>query len=145
MIFLDTNVLIYAHNSDDKYHEKAQLILAEIFEGKSIQSCLSPQVLLEFSNTITNPLKVKKPLSVAEAAAALEDFWNSSAIKKIFPPTDLFPDLIDLIRTLRLTGSQVFDAHIYLTMKANNIHSIMTANVKDFRRFHIKQIINPFE
>ncbi len=145
MIFIDTNILVYAHNIDDPFHPKAQEILADFFQANTPKVCLSPQILTEFFNVITNPLKINKPLSQAEVVAALEDFWFSPAIKKIFPPHDLFTKLIEFIKTQRLNGAAIFDAHIYLTMQANGVDSIMTANVAHFKRFHVKKIINPFQ
>jgi predicted nucleic acid-binding protein len=62
--FVDTNVLIYAHDRDagDK-HDKARQIVAELWHQGN--GCLSVQVLQEFFVNVTK--KIPQPLPTAPA------------------------------------------------------------------------------
>lgn len=73
--FIDSNVLIYAHDIDQRMKRSvAQDILAELFANRS--GALSPQVLQEFYVNITR--KVAKPLSKKVAREIVDDFsaWS---------------------------------------------------------------------
>jgi len=70
-VFIDSNVLIYAHDIDQEAKRSIALnILAELFSNRS--GALSPQVLQEFYVNITR--KVAKPLSKRVAREIVDDF-----------------------------------------------------------------------
>jgi predicted nucleic acid-binding protein len=62
--FVDTNVLVYAHDVDDRSkHDRARSALSELWnDGTGV---LSPQVLQEFYVTVTR--KIAKPLATDAA------------------------------------------------------------------------------
>ena len=69
--FIDSNVLIYAHDVDQGMKRAvAQDVLTELFANRS--GALSPQVLQEFYVNITR--KVAKPLSKKLAREIVDDF-----------------------------------------------------------------------
>jgi predicted nucleic acid-binding protein len=66
--FIDTNVLVYAHDGGaGKKHTKSVQLLARLFEDAS--GALSVQILSEFYNAATKKLSMKS----AEAEAAISD------------------------------------------------------------------------
>ncbi len=74
-IFVDTNVLIYAHDLDagEKY-KKAALLLERLWEeGNGV---ISTQVLQEFYVNVTK--KITSPLSPAQARGVIENYllWH---------------------------------------------------------------------
>jgi predicted nucleic acid-binding protein len=58
---LDSNVLVYAHQSVSIHHESAR-ILRDKGMKKEISLCICPQVLMEFFAVITNPRRVNYQL-----------------------------------------------------------------------------------
>jgi len=69
--FVDTNVLIYAHDVDQKEkHAVARALVTELF--KTRRGVLSPQVLQEFYVNVTR--KIAKPLTKRAAREIVEDF-----------------------------------------------------------------------
>jgi predicted nucleic acid-binding protein len=69
--FIDTNVLIYAHDLDQKEKRSiAQRLLIELLKNRS--GVLSPQVLQEFYVNVTR--KIAKPLTKRAAREIVEDF-----------------------------------------------------------------------
>jgi predicted nucleic acid-binding protein len=53
-IFLDTNVLVYAHDTLSKYHTDSADLLAMIFED-TVLRVLAEQNLIELYRILTNP------------------------------------------------------------------------------------------
>jgi predicted nucleic acid-binding protein len=69
--FVDTNVLIYAHDVDAQIkHERAQRILRELWNQRT--GALSPQVLQEFYINVTR--KIASPLSKPSARAVVDTY-----------------------------------------------------------------------
>jgi predicted nucleic acid-binding protein len=70
-VFVDTNILVYAHDSDSgSKHIKAKQCIAELWDTGT--GYLSTQVLQEFYVNVTR--KIKKPLAPSEARAIVRDF-----------------------------------------------------------------------
>jgi predicted nucleic acid-binding protein len=70
-IFVDTNVLVYAHDMDAGPKQRAaEKVLIDL--GQQRLGALSMQVLQEFYNTVTR--KLATPLPKDEARAIVEDF-----------------------------------------------------------------------
>jgi predicted nucleic acid-binding protein len=68
--FVDTNILIYAHDtSAGQKHSRAKELLRDLWQ--SGEGCLSIQVLQEFYVNLTR--KVAKPLSAEAAAQIIAD------------------------------------------------------------------------
>lgn len=70
LVFVDTNILVYAHDSSGGVKtERARGIIEELWD--SGEGCLSIQVLQEFFVTVTR--KVPHPLPARRAAKIVED------------------------------------------------------------------------
>jgi predicted nucleic acid-binding protein len=73
--FVDTNVLIYAHDVDQKQkHPVARRLLIDLLRTRTL--VLSPQVLQEFYVNVTR--KIAKPLTKRAAREIVDDFsvWS---------------------------------------------------------------------
>jgi len=69
--FIDTNVLIYAHDIDQKEkHETARELVVDLLRTRN--AVVSPQVLQEFYVNVTR--KIAKPLTKRVAREIVEDF-----------------------------------------------------------------------
>jgi predicted nucleic acid-binding protein len=71
-IFVDTNILIYAHDLDSGMkHEKAAALLGQLWESET--GVLSAQVIQEFYVNVTR--KIPHPLSPAQARGLIETYF----------------------------------------------------------------------
>lgn len=69
--FIDTNVLIYAHDADARTkHTTAKSVLRELWSGRN--GVLSPQVLQEFYVNVTK--KIPRPLSKRSARLVVSSY-----------------------------------------------------------------------
>jgi len=57
-IFLNTNVLVYTHDSSSQYHTDSANLLAMIFEG-ALQGVIAEQNLIELYRILTNPVAMR--------------------------------------------------------------------------------------
>jgi len=79
LCFVDTNVLIYAHDRDAGIkHDQAKHILIDLWNQEN--GCLSAQVLQEFFVNVTR--KIPQPLSTAVAREVIRTYlpWIKTAV-----------------------------------------------------------------
>jgi predicted nucleic acid-binding protein len=73
-VFVDTNILVYAEDLDDRRHEVARQLVERLWEtGDGV---LSVQVLQEFFTTVTRKLKRPYPLAAARSIVAEYLHWE---------------------------------------------------------------------
>ncbi len=138
---LDTNILIYAADSEFEFHFKAKEIRDNATNGK-IEAYITPQVLAEFYSTITSSKRVNNPLTPELAKTEVENYL-STPLKMIFIKEDTVKRAVELAVRHRLTGAKIFDALLAATMLDNRIYTICTFNDSDFSKFTGIKVINP--
>jgi predicted nucleic acid-binding protein len=141
-IMVDTNILVYALNSDSPQYEVAYALLGRAKDGQ-FQIALSPQIVGELYATLTNSKKISKFLSPKEAADTVEGLWKSEAVKQVFPKKDTLQSTLELVKHHGLVGPDFFDAQIVATMLDNDITRIYTINYADFQCFEGIEVMNP--
>ena len=134
---VDSNILIYAFdNSQKSKHGNAMQLIQRNFLNPHF--FLSIQNLVEFYSAVT--LRIALPIELKLAAEYVLDFSKAATILMYSPST------ISRASTLQQHYSIHFwDALIVATMLENDIYSIYTENIKDFKKVPGIQVINPFE
>ncbi len=133
--FVDTNVLVYAHDvSASAKHERAKVLLADLWAQG--QGCLSIQVLQEFYVNIT--AKVRRPLDPETARQRVEDlgFWT------IHSPT---PD--DVVAAIRLQQSarlSFWDAMVVVSAQRLECPTLWSEDLQPGQIILGVTITNPF-
>lgn len=139
---LDSNILIYALDSASAFHHEAKSLREEALRAK-IQACVCPQVLMEFFAVITNPRKVRAPLTSQKAREEVEKYLTSTNILKIYPTEDLLERMVTFLTKYEIKGTQIFDLQLVATMLANGVTRIYTYNQSDFTQFKEVKAILP--
>jgi predicted nucleic acid-binding protein len=137
---VDTNVLVYALDADAPQHTAARALLETARDAPAILFVTS-QILCEFHSLVTNPRRVPKPLTAADALAAISDLLGFLQMLPV--PAHTINGLLDLLSRHPVTGGDVFDLHIIATMQANDVERIYTFNVADFEAFSELSIVAP--
>lgn len=144
MFAIDTNLLVYAHNEDSEFNEKATAFLEKVMnerdEEGNLSVCIPSQVLTEFVNVITRQ-SLGKPLSLSEAIDAVNDYLKAG-IKIIHQRETQIQTVLELLGSLT-TRKKVFDVALSATLKDNGISGLYTVNVNDFDKFDFLEVINP--
>ncbi len=146
MFAIDTNILVYAHNEDSEFNDKATAFLEKIMNEKDekgkLSVCIPSQVLMEFVNVITQH-RLKKPLSLSEAIDVVNDYLKAG-IEIIHHRGTQIQTFLELLGSLR-SRKKIFDVALAATLKDNGISGLYTVNVNDFDEFDFLEVINPLE
>ncbi|HSW96493.1 MAG TPA: PIN domain-containing protein [Candidatus Saccharimonadales bacterium] len=135
-MLIDSNILVYAINADSPKNKTAQLFLS----NNSQKLEIAHQNIFESLRVLTHP-KFSYPMKPSNAQEAL---WAIvDACKIVYPNNKTHYLALELIKENNLFGNQIFDAYLAATALSNNITTIATDNVKDFKKFKIN-ILNPF-
>lgn len=133
--FVDTNILIYAHDiSAGPKHARAQELVRRLWASR--EGCLSIQVLQEFYVNVTQ--KVAKPLAPEEAADVIAALaaWQVHC-----------PNVEDVLDAIRLQGSHqisFWDAMIMASAIRLGCHTIWSENLSAERVYDGVTVRSPF-
>lgn len=133
--FIDTNVLVYAHDTDaGDRHTTAKALLAELWDSRS--GSLSTQVLQEFYAVVTRKFKPSMPRRQARAIVAAYGEWCDVATE---------PQLIVAASRLEEEHTLSFwDALIVQAAFRAGAERLVSEDLQDGRRFGELMIENPF-
>jgi uncharacterized protein len=109
---VDTNVLVYALDADAAQHASSRALL-EAGRAGSVTLYVTSQIICEFYSVVTNPRRVAKPRSYADALAAIS---SPLGFLRVLPvPAHTVEELIRLVRRQPVTGGDIFDLQILRT------------------------------
>jgi len=133
-IFLDTNVLVYAHDrSAGPKHEIARDALLDLWEsGRGI---LSTQVLQEFFTCVTR--KIAKPVGSATARQIIEDLLKWTVI---INDGDSILAAIDILNRYKLS---FWDSMIVQAAVRGGANVLLSEDLSDGQTIHGVRISNP--
>lgn len=133
----DSNILVYAINTLSPKHIKAKAFL----QSEQNNLVVAHQNILESLRILTHP-KFSDPMSVEKALKALNNIAEN--LRVIHANNSTYYLVLELIKKYHLKSDQVFDAYLAATALSNGIDTIVTDNVKDFKKFKEIKIFNPF-
>jgi predicted nucleic acid-binding protein len=102
---IDTNVLVYALDADAPQHGPSRALLEAARDG-SATLYVTLQILCEFYSAVTNPRRVPKPRSPAEALAAISKLRVFLPILPV--PAHTADELESLLRRHPVAGGRHF-------------------------------------
>jgi predicted nucleic acid-binding protein len=133
--FVDTNILVYAHDvtAGDK-HSRARALVEELWGTR--QGCLSVQVLQEFFATTTR--KIPKPLEAPAAAQIIDDLahWH------VHSPT--VADVRAAIDIHQRTGASFWDAMIVRSAQELGCRILHSEDLNAGQEYEGVEVRNPF-
>lgn len=133
--FVDTNVLVYAHDaSAGAKHDRAKDLVTQLWQCGS--GCLSVQVLQEFYVTVTQ--KVPAPLAPDEASRIIADLshWHVHLAG--------VGDILDAIDILQRCQLSFWDALIVRSAQALGCNVIWTEDLNPGQCYEGIRALNPF-
>jgi len=134
--FIDTNILVYAHDgSEINKQKKAIDILEQLFLNGN--GYLSIQNLSEFFWIVTR--KIPSPLSIEEGEKQIYRFIRS------FYVTDInFLVLIEALRGIKEHNFSLWDAQIWASARVNQIPVVLSEDFSSGSIIEGISFINPF-
>jgi predicted nucleic acid-binding protein len=133
--FVDTNVLVYAHDTDaGARHATAKALLAELWDSRD--GSLSTQVLQEFYAVVTRKFKPPMPRAKARAIVAAYGEWCDVATE---PQLIVAASRLEEEHTLSFWDSLIVQAAIHA-----GAGRLVSEDLQDGRRFGALSVENPF-
>ncbi len=127
MFAIDTNLLIYAHNSASQFNEKAANFIEKVMnthdEDGNLPICIPAQVLMEFIHVITWE-RLEKPLSIPEAIQIVQDYIDTG-ITIIHQKETQVQTFLSLLNTVK-SRKKIFDIALVASLKDNETTGIYT-------------------
>jgi predicted nucleic acid-binding protein len=133
--FVDTNILVYAHDtSAGGKQERARALVEQLWNSR--EGCLSVQILQEFFVTVTR--KIPKPLDAATAKELVADLsrWYVHV-----PSAD---DVLGAIGLHQRTGISFWDAMIVCSAVEIGCGVIYSEDLNHGQLYDGTRIENPF-
>lgn len=131
-VFLDTNVLVYAHVPESpRYFEARRLI--DRLEETGCELWVSRQIMREFFAVLSRPGLLADRSPQADVVALIRRFERQYCVAE---DHDLVAEqLYLLLGQVPVGGRQIHDANIVATLLAFDLRRLATYNTSDFRRF----------
>lgn len=140
---VDSNIVLRIGRNKDREHGAIAHAL-RIFNLRKARICYTSQVLAEFWNVATRPLDLN---GFGLSIAAVDDIART--LERDF---ELLPDGHEVHQRWRrllvehqVRGAMVHDARLAASMYVHGIDTLLTINVRDFRRFRGLRVMNPAE
>ena len=98
-VAIDTDFLVAVEIRDHLFHKPADTLLGRLLEGGH-KLAVVPQMLAEFVHVVTDSKRMKEPLSMEEALARAEHWWQAREVVRIYPDGDAVTTWIEWLREL---------------------------------------------
>ena len=131
-VTLDTNVLVYASNAADRWHQPALAVVERLAAGPEI-AYVFWSVLLGYLRIVTHAAILPRPLSAVEAMANIEALIDRPHIR-VAGEGPGFWEAFKASADVHIRGNEVPDAHLVALMLQHGVHRIHTRD-RGFRRF----------
>jgi len=133
---VDTNILIYSVDSQDKKHKISVSMIQNLIEAGDM--VISSQNLAELSRVLLE--KVDPPQKHEDVMKYLFKFKTLGTMIDYDSNT-----VVDAVNISKQYKIHFFDALLIATMQENNVSYILTENTKDFKKVKWLTVKNPFE
>ncbi len=139
----DTNILLYALNTDCSEWEAAQFYLASVAQDSDFAVC--ELVLIEFYVLLRNPKVVSRPLSAEEAVQHCQAYRSNPTWKRIDYNGAVIEELWRLAARSEVGYRQIFDARLAQTLLHHGVTEFATRNVSHFQSYGFEKLWNPID
>jgi hypothetical protein len=141
VIALDTNLLVYAHRTDARWHDTAAPKVRALAESRAAWAIPWP-CLHEFVAIVTHPRIYAPPTPLPKALAQVEGWLASPSLVVLAESDRHWPTLRELATQARLVGPQIHDARIAALCIQHGVRELWSAD-RDFARYPTLVTRNP--
>jgi predicted nucleic acid-binding protein len=142
-IFLDTNVLVYAHDTASQYHLESAELLTRILGGQW-QGIIAEQTLIELYRILTNRTAMRNaPLSASQAHNLIQDVYWGQQFQIIYPDQSTLKKTLELAIQRNVVSAKIFDLRLAAVALSAGVDSFATYNVRDFQDIENLTVATP--
>lgn len=139
---LDTNVLLYAINTDCPEHGACAGVVRQALSRPS-DWIIADQVWFELYRWLRHASLLARPLSAEEAARTVDWYRNRSGWLHCAWSPDQFGALSARWAQGPFPPRHTFDAVLAATLRAAGVHTLVTRNIRDFSDAGFDALIDP--
>lgn len=140
MILVDANLLLYSEDSLSEHHEAARTWWDSQLSGSDPVGLCWP-VLTAFIRIGTNARLHQRPLTLKEATARVQSWFDQSCVRLIQPTDEHWRIFQQMLRSGNALGNLVSDAHLAALAVEHNC--LLHSTDADFSRFKGLKWKNP--
>ena len=141
MIGLDTTFLVQVEIQEADGHGAALEFLRREIAGRDREAGLALQVLSEFIHVVTDGRRFERPLSVAQALARADFWWNATEVERIVPDEQVVRQFLAWMREHGLGRKRLLDTLLAATYYRRGVTRIVSSNARNYRVFGVFELI----
>jgi hypothetical protein len=141
VIALDTNLLVYAHREDSRWHEAAYAVVSALAENRAPWAIPWPCVH-EFLAIVTHPRIYTPPTPLPRAIDQVDAWLESPSLVLLAEGPTHWSTVRAAINKARIVGPRIHDARVAALCAAHGVKELWTAD-RDFSAFPSVRTRNP--
>jgi len=141
---IDTNIFLYAINSDCPEHERAMKLVQDALKQPA-EWLVADQVWFELYRLLRNPSVLKKPLGAEQAADTVSWYRSASGWYSCAWEPDMMKRLLPFWRNKDIPPCNSFDLILAVTLASHGVETLYTRNTRDFETFELFGLHNPID
>jgi predicted nucleic acid-binding protein len=139
---VDTTFLVEAEVVGHPHHRWARFTF-DTFVAQGDTFAFAPQVLAEFVHVVTDRKRFSHPLTMDQALARAELWWQAKEVVQVFPNDDSCRLFLKWMREYKLGRKRLLDTQLASTYFAHDIRAILSSNARDYTVFDCFDITRP--
>ena len=143
MIGVDTTLLVQLEVQEAPAHRAAHDLLRREALDPQTPLALAPQVLAEFIHVVTDPRRFQQPLSVEQALAKAQFWWDAAEVRHVLPTAESTALFLDWMRRHQLGRKRILDTQLAATLWHAGVRRLLTSNPADFQIFGGFELLSP--
>ena len=141
---LDATVLLYAADKLSSHHGRAVELIQQSANGKWL-ACVCETSLQEFVSAVTDPKRVRQPLTPAAAGRMLEKLLKYPQPEVLYSDETILRRAVKLMEKYPTLRRGFASAHVVATMLEHGVKTLVTADSQTFAPVRELDVENPFE
>ena len=141
MIAVDTNLLVYSHRSDSRFHLAAKELI-ESLRTRPAPWAIPWPCIHEFVGIVTHPKVFKAPTPLAASFACVDAWLAGGNLHLIVEGDGYFAKLREIATAAQLKGPRIHDARIAALCLHHGVSELWSAD-RDFSAFPQLKVRNP--
>lgn len=138
---IDTDFLVAVEIREHPFHRPADALLqARLADGHEL--ALLPQTLAEFIHIVTDPRRMPRPLSMAEAIGRADHWWQAEEVVRMFPDGEAVTDFLHWLSRYQLGRKRLLDTLLAASFHRAGVKRLITNNESDFKVFGHFEIVS---